>query len=95
MLLTYKTSTTQIPMTSTCIVNTKGRICDGNIVTVSSPIFPSINFSSGPLNVSETFQVPFFISNDNGYIDNPKGELHATLVCNDGDIFNMYVKENT
>ena len=77
---------------------TTGTICDGDTVTVTSPIFSSIDFTSGCFNVTSTFEVPIKIQNDDKQIviDHNAysvGGYPSTLVCDDNDIFNMYVRE--
>lgn len=88
----YQNNEFNIPHTSTCIINTKGKLVDGDIVEITSPIFSSTNYSSGAINLTESFNVPIKINNTNGYIISD-GNTKATLVCDDNDIFNMYVKE--
>lgn len=92
MLLQARDMTIKVPHTSTCIIKTSGRIYDKQTVEVVSPIFASVNFQSGSIFTTETFQVPVWILNDTGYIDNPDGKYESTLVCDDNDIFHMYVR---
>ena len=74
-----------------------GTIYDGDMVTISSPIFSSIDYTSGEFNVASTFEVPIHIQNTVGYITLPESTTNvgyaSTLVCDDNDIFNMYVRE--
>jgi hypothetical protein len=91
MILSYRNDKFSIPHTSTCVIHTQGVIKDGDSVTVTSPIFASTNFTSKSINMSDRFNVPIRILNDNGYITND-GEYYATLVCNDNDVFNMFVR---
>ena len=93
MLLSYQDDTLSVPHTSTCIVHTVGKICDGDVITITSPIFASTNFISKAINMSDRFDVPMRVSNSNGYITNTSETMKATLVCDDDDIFKMYVKE--
>lgn len=91
MLLSYRQNTFAVPHTSTCFIRTVGKIYDGDIVEVISPIFTSINFTSRMLNLSETFDIRIRITNDDGFIENEK-EYKGTLVCDDNDTLHMYVK---
>lgn len=90
MLLSNNKNTFNVPHTSTCIIHTQGVIKDGSIVSVTSPIFASTNFTSRSINMSDRFNVPVRISNKSEYIIN-NGELKATLICNDNDVFSMFV----
>lgn len=92
MILSYRKDTFAIPHTSTCVVHTLGKISDGDIVAVTSPVFASTNFTSKAINMSDRFDVPVKITNETGYIVNDSDELIATLVCDDNDVFNMYVR---
>ena len=94
MLLSRKTSSFGIPHTSTCVIHTAGVIKDNDTIEVSSPVFASINFTSKAINMSDTFKVPIKILNDDGYIINNEedGSYTATLVCDDDDVFGMYVR---
>jgi hypothetical protein len=94
MILSYREEQFSIPHTSKCIIHTTGKISDGDIITITSPVFASINFTSGAINTSDRFDLPVKIINDNGYIinDNTDENLYGTLVCDDNDVFNMYVR---
>lgn len=92
ILSLYKEDEFVIPHTSTCVIRTTGVLRDGDIVLVTSPIFASTNFTSKDINMSDSFKVPLKLSNNTLSIDNTKGDLKATLVCDDNDIFNMYIK---
>lgn len=94
MLLSNKTDTFSIPHTSKCVVHTKGNINDGDVISISSPIFSSTNFLSMEINMSNTFDVVTKLRDPSQNIINdlPDGEFIATLVCDDNDIFNMYVR---
>ena len=72
------------------------------MITVTSPIFSSIDFTSNQFNLSSGFQVQLrtdheitaheygtYLPESNTWSD---GGLDATLVCDDNDIFHMYVK---
>lgn len=89
MILSYIKNVCDIPHTSTCIIHTKGIIKDGSMVSITSPIFSSTNFTSRSINMSDRFDVPIHISNNEGYIINDN-TLEGTLVCNDNDIFNIF-----
>lgn len=97
MLLEYSSNDFKIPHTSTCRIMNTGFIKDGDNVTITSPIFSSIDFTSGAFNVQSTFEVPIRIQNSVGYIELPEDTTNvgypSTLVCDDNDIFNMYVRE--
>ena len=93
MLLSYRKDELSIPHTSTCVVHTLGKICDGDTITVTSPVFASTNFTSKAINMTDRFDVPVRIKNDVGYIVNNSQELcAATLVCDDNDVSTMYVE---
>lgn len=67
----------------------------GDVISVTSPIFSSVNFVSGAINMSERFDVPVSsVSNGNGFIDNdkPDGECFGTLRCYDNDPFRMFIE---
>lgn len=42
--------------------------------------------------MTETFEFPIRILTESRSIENPDASLHATLVCDDNDVFNMYVR---
>ena len=92
MLLSNRRLQISIPHTSTCIVRTIGTIHDGDIVTVVSPVFASTDFQSGSIKMTETFDVPIRILNVDRKIEGSSGSFQATLVCDDNDVFNMYVR---
>lgn len=92
MILSYRNEKFTIPHTSTCIIHTPGIISNGDIVTVTSPVFASTNFTSKAINMSDRFDVPIRFTNDQVHITNDGGELRGTLVCDDNDVFNMYVR---
>lgn len=91
MLLSKRTDIFSIPHTSTCIIHTNGTIHDGDTIEISSPVFSSINFSTGAMNMSERFNVPIRILNESRSIEND-GNITGTLVCDDNDVFGMYVR---
>ena len=92
ILSLYKEDEFVVPHTSTCVIRTIGMLRDSDIVLVTSPIFTSTNFTSKDINMSDSFKVPLKLSNNTLSVDNTKGDLKATLVCDDNDIFNMYIK---
>ncbi|MBR1987736.1 MAG: hypothetical protein IKA36_01720 [Clostridia bacterium] len=83
----------KIPHTSKCVIHTTGEICNGDIISITSPVFTSTNFKSGAINMSERFNVRIVMNESSTIInDKPDGEFTATLVCDDNDVFNMYVR---
>lgn len=88
MLMSYRNDAFVVPHTSTCIIHTTGTIVDGMMVEVTSPVFASTSFSTRAINLSDKFTV---VARVNGSIDSD-GNLKGTLVCDDDDVFNMYVK---
>lgn len=93
MLLSNKASEILIPHTSICVIHTTGVICDGDEITITSPIFASTNLISKSINLSDRFIVKVKIINKESIENNlPDGEFMGTLVCDDNDVFNMYVK---
>ncbi len=93
MLLSHRDDSFSIPLTSTCVIHTKGPIRDGDIIEITSPIFASVNFSSKAIHMSDRIKVVAHIEFDGILEREPnEGELRGTLVCKDNDIFNMYVK---
>lgn len=93
MLLSQRDDYVSIPLTSTCIIHTKGPIHDGDIIEITSPIFASVNFLSRAIHMSDRINVVAHTDFGSTVEHDPNGgELKGTLVCNDNDIFNMYVK---
>jgi hypothetical protein len=90
MLLSLNKDDFIIPHTSSCIIHTKGVINDGDTVSVSSVIFSSTRFISRAVDVDETFDVTARVLS--GGSVNSDGYLVGTLVCDDNDVFNMYVR---
>lgn len=80
-----------IPHTSTCVIHTIGDINDGDVIEVSSPLFSSQVFTSYATVLSDKFEVVIRILNDEKQIS-INDSINATLVCDDNDIFNMYVR---
>lgn len=97
MLLEYSSNDFKIPHTSACRIMNTGKLNDGDMVTITSPIFASIDYTSGAFNVKSTFEVPIRIQNADQSIEivddttNVEG-YPSTLVCDDNDIFHMYVR---
>jgi hypothetical protein len=92
MILSYRDSGPQVPISSSCIIKTKGILRDGDIISVTSPLFSSVDYSSGAINTSETFDVKFSTSKSEG-VNNEHGDMIGTLICTDNDLFNLYVRE--
>ena len=90
MLLSNSQSRFPIPFTSTCVIHTIGELRDGDTVSITSPVFSSTSFTTRELNMSDRFEVPLRITN--GATVTSQGELDATLVCDDDDIFHMYAR---
>lgn len=92
MLLSYRNDVFGIPHTSTCIIHTTGIINDGDIITITSPVFSSTNFTSRSINLSDRFDVIIHLPQGSFNNDKPDGECKGILVCDDNDVFGMYVK---
>ena len=95
MLLQNRQLSFKVPHTSTCIIRTQGRINDGDVVEIISPVFASADFQTGSITTTETFNVPIRILTESRFIENPDASYEATLVCDDNDVFNMYVRIQT
>lgn len=89
MLLSYRNDSFIVPQTSTCVIHTLGTINDGDTIEVTSPVFASTSFSSRAVNMSDRFNVTARVTS--GSVIN-NGDLKGTLVCDDNDVFNMYVR---
>lgn len=92
MLLQNRNMKIVIPHTSTCVIRTKGTIHNGDVVSIVSPVFASTDFQSGSIEMTETFQLPIKILTESREVVNANGEYRAELVCDDNDVFNMYVR---
>jgi len=92
MLLQLRNMRVTIPHTSTCVIRTTGTIKDGDTVLVVSPVFASIHYQSGSIEMTEGFELPIRILNASRSIVNLDGSYRATLVCDDNDTFQMYVR---
>lgn len=90
MILSYRQEEFKVPLTSTCLIHTSGVVCDGEMISVTSPVFASMNFISGAINTSDRFSVPIKVENDSGKVE-LTGQTYGTLHCMDNDTFNMYV----
>ena len=91
MILANRAVDFKIPHTSTCTIHTQGRINDGDTVRVSSPVFSSYDITKLALTTSSEFEVPVRVQNKQGYFESD-GNHKATLVCDDNDTLNMYVR---
>lgn len=90
MLLSINNDESVIPHTSSCTIRTKGEIKDGDQVIVSSVIFSSTEYSSRAVNIGDTFTVTARVLSRETVTSD--GNLEAILVCDDNDVFNMYVR---
>lgn len=93
MILSYRREDYPVPLTSKCLIHTTGNVRDGANVSVTSPVFASINYTTGAINTSDRFDVPIRFTtqnegNESIFLD---GETYGTLHCEDNDTFNMYV----
>lgn len=79
-----------IPETSKCIIKTEGELRDGDIVSVISPVFASTDLQSGSIVMTEAFDVPINIDNEEHKIVGD-GNLEGILESHDNDVFNMTV----
>lgn len=87
MILSYKKKTFSLPLTSVCILCTKGLLNNGDIVEVISPLFPSMDYDMKTTHLTKTLSVPLRTQNP---IEGT-GNLQAKLHCTDENIFDMYV----
>jgi len=92
MLLQNRQMSFKVPHTSTCIIKSRGHIEDGDIVEIVSPVFASANFQTGSITTTESFSAPIRILTESRCIENQDANMQATLVCDDNDVFNMYVR---
>lgn len=98
MILSYRREDYPVPLTSKCMIHTPtGLIRDGANVSVTSPVFASMNFTSGAINTSDQFDVKIQFSPQTRekygehLPDILSDEIYGTLHCEDNDTFNMYV----
>ena len=90
MLLQYYQNEFHIPHTSKCHLKTAGLVYNEGQVTITSPVFSSIDYNSKALTLSSEFDVPIRLNNRDSI--ELTGDEDAVLVCDDNDIFKMYVK---
>ena len=90
MLLSLNDDEFVIPHTSSCTIRTKGEIKDGDSIEISSVIFSSTEYSSRAVNIGTTFYVTARVLSGNTIVSD--GNMKAILVCDDNDVFNMYVR---
>jgi hypothetical protein len=90
MLLSLNNEDFIIPHTSSCIIRTKGVINDGDTISVESVIFASTRYLSRAVDIGDTFDVTARVLTDETITSD--GNMSATLVCDDNDVFNMYVR---
>jgi hypothetical protein len=88
MILAHSNPSINLPEASTCVIKTKGVLRNGDMVDIVSPLFSSIRYVSGPVNISETLSVPL---RSNKTVKGT-GKLKGILHCYDGSIFDMYVE---
>lgn len=62
---------------------------DGDMITIIASLFSSVDYTSGAVNTSSTFEVPIKLYD--GKSTKVFNGQSATLNCSDSDIFNMYV----
>ena len=89
MILSYRREAYPVPLTSRCLIHTTGMVCDGGSVSVTSPVFASMNFTSGAINTSDKFDIKLKL--ESGESIQLDGNTYGTLHCEDNDTFNMYV----
>ena len=89
MILSYRREDNLVPLTSKCLIHTTGMVCDGGFVSVTSPVFASMNFTSGAINTSDKFDIKLKL--ESGESIQLDGNTYGTLHCEDNDTFNMYV----
>ena len=91
MLLQNRAVNISVPHSSMCYVHTRGLINDGDLVSITSPIFASTDFRTGAIRLTETFDVRIR-TNQSFFIDETNQTFIAELICDDNDIENMYVR---
>lgn len=89
MLLQYYPIQYDIPHTSICHIS-EGTYHNGDTITVTSPVFSSIDFTSNQFFLSSGFEVQFRSQQESVTV--PEDGMDVTLVCDDQDVFNMYVR---
>lgn len=78
-----------IPKSSKCYITNRGDIHDGDIISVISPIFSSMDYSSRAVHLSESLNAVFHTIKDSVTITDDNNE--AYLCSEDQDINNLYV----
>lgn len=89
MILSYRKEDYTVPWSSKCTIQKTKEVSDGDTVTITSPVFSSIDFLSGAVNTSETFNVPIHLEHSG--TETVSIGQSVTLICPDDDTFNMYV----
>jgi hypothetical protein len=79
-----------IPVSSKCFIVDRGIIKDGDVISVTSPIFSSINYSSKAIMLDESFKAVFRTNNPNG-IEITDDNNEAYLNSEDQDVNSLYV----
>lgn len=78
-----------IPRSSKCYITNRGDIHDGDVISVISPIFSSMDYSSRAVQLSESLNAVFHTIKDSVTITDDNNE--AYLCSEDQDINNLYV----
>lgn len=78
-----------IPKSSKCYITNRGDIHDGDIISVISPIFSSMDYSSRAVQLSESLNAVFHTIKESVTITDDNNE--AYLCSEDQDINNLYV----
>lgn len=92
MLLSYRNDSFTVPHTSTCVIHTTGTINDGDVIEVTSLVFASTSFSTHAVNMSDRFNVIARVPSGKIKNNTTDGSFTGILVCDDNDVFNMYVR---
>lgn len=79
-----------IPVSSKCYINNRGIIKDGDIISVMSPIFASINYTSKVTNLEDSFDVVFRTSKSEGVVITDDNN-EAFLNSDDQDVEHLFV----
>lgn len=78
-----------VPKSSICYITTRGEIHDGDVISVISPVFSSMDYSSRAVHLSESFDAVFRTGKESVVITDDNNE--AYLNSTDQDINNLYV----
>lgn len=78
-----------IPKSSKCYITNRGVIKDGDVISVISPIFSSMDYSSRAVQLSESLNAVFHTIKESVVITD--GNNEAYLCSEDQDINNLYV----